>query len=235
MELTKTKWDISDKPKFIAYIQSLGSTKKEAWSRRILNTKMPLLCVSSKILDNIAREIFRGNYKSFLDLKMDDYYEVVAVYGKILTKIKDFDEMSFYLESYLTMMENWAHCDILSFKISVKNISKFIELSDRYKDSSLEFVRRFSIYILLLISRGQNINEQVFKRLESLDDEKHYYVVMMAAWLLCEVIIKHKEDAFIWLEKTSIQAGIMNKAIAKCRDSYRLTLEDKAYLLRYKK
>ncbi len=58
---------------------------------------------------------------------------------------------------------------------------------------------------------------------------------MANAWLLCECFIKQREKTLAFLEKNNINKFAINKAISKCRDSYRVSDKDKKKLLKYKK
>lgn len=57
---------------------------------------------------------------------------------------------------------------------------------------------------------------------------------MMGGWLLSECIILHKEETLSFLRINVVNKKIQNKAIQKCRESNRLTKEQKEELLVYK-
>jgi 3-methyladenine DNA glycosylase AlkD len=70
----------------------------------------------------------------------------------------------------------------------------------------------------------------------NLEAESAYYVIMMAGWLLSECIIKYKDQTLDFLANTSgLNQKIVNKGIQKCRESRRLTDEEKDELIQYKK
>lgn len=142
MQLTKSLWIESDKSTFLSYLKSFEQKEKEAWSRNILNTKLDLLCIPTQTLYNIVNEIYRGHYTSFLALQIFDNYESIAIYGKIISHVKDFDEMAYYLNIYIHVMENWAHVDLLSFQINQTNINQYLDLSQTYLNSDKTFIRR---------------------------------------------------------------------------------------------
>lgn len=236
MELTKTIWTKEDKVSFLSYLETFEIKDKIDWTRRILNTNLRLMAIPSKILDKITKEIYKGNYISFLDLSIFDTYESIVIYGKLLTKIKDFDMMLHYLSFYKEIMENWAHVDILSFQINTHNKQKFIELSKIYLTNSKPFIRRLSLMILFQMVKDEEVLPIIFKTLESLPNEDEYYVIMMAGWLLSEAIIKHKDQTLSFIKNSSdLNVKILNKGIQKCRESNRLTQQQKDDLLIYKR
>ena len=236
MELTKALWIESDKQIFLSYLKSFEQKEKEAWSRNILNTRLELLCIPTKTLYQIINDNYNGHYQSFLSLNIFDNYESIAIYGKLISLIKDFDEMSFYLNTYIHVMENWAHVDILSFHIDQTNKNQYLDLSQTYLDSDKTFIRRLGLMILFQMVKDESILPIIFKRLQNLNQENEYYVIMMAGWLLSECIILYKDQTLKFISTTKdLNKKIVNKGIQKCRESRRLTQIEKDELLPYKR
>jgi len=236
MELSRIEWTLDDKSAFSSYLRSFQQKDKETWSRNILQTKLELLCIPTKAMYSIADEIFKGNYQAFLDLKIFDCYEEVAIYGKLVSRIKDFDEMAHYLTVYLDVMENWAHCDLLSFKIDRSNKDKFLALSEVYLRDRRTFVRRLGLMILFQMVKDRSVLSIIYDRLKKLEQENEYYVVMMAGWLLSECIIQYRDQSLEFLNhEKELNKKIVNKGIQKCRESRRMTEIEKDHLLPYKR
>lgn len=235
MELTKSKWKESDKPLFLSYLKTFQQKEKEAWGRNILNTKLELLSIPTKTLYNIVVEIYKGDYQSFLALEIFDNYESIVIYGKLLCKIKDFNEMIDYLNTYTHVMENWAHVDLLSFNINKQNKDQFLALSNHYLSDDRTFVRRLGLMILFQMVKDKTILPIIYQSLKHLSHENEYYVIMMAGWLLSECIIKYKDESLEFLNNTKdLNKKVVNKGIQKCRESRRLTQDEKDQLLAYK-
>ena len=57
---------------------------------------------------------------------------------------------------------------------------------------------------------------------------------MSNAWLLCEFMIKQRDKTLHYLKSNNLNKFTINKAISKCRDSFRVSKEDKELLLKYK-
>lgn len=236
MELNRIKWTLDDKSVFLSHLKTFQQKEKEAWSRSILQTKLEMLCIPTKMLYSIADEIFKGNYQAFLDLKIFDSYESVAIYGKIMSRIKDFDEMVYYLTVYLDVMENWAHCDLLSFNMDRYNKEKFLALSELYLKDSRTFVRRLGLMILFQMVKDKSVLPIIYDRLKKLEQENEYYVIMMAGWLLSECIIQYRDQTLEFLShEKELNKKIVNKGIQKCRESRRITEIEKEQLLSYKR
>ena len=201
----------------------------------MLNTNLKLLVVSTLNIRNVVTQIAKGNYLSYLDHKAFDSYEAIAIYGSLLTKIQDFDTMVKYLNTYLTVAENWAHCDLLTFDINEDNKQKFLNLAQEYITSPHTFVRRTALIILLQMLKDKSILPLVFKTLNSLKKEDEYYVNMAGGWLLAECYIKHPVETTEFFKNNQANKKLVNKGIQKCRESLRLPQETKDALLVYKK
>ena len=73
-----------------------------------------------------------------------------------------------------------------------------------------------------------------FEVLSKFEKEDEYYVIMMGGWLLSECIIRYREESLANLKNYKLNPKFVNKGIQKCRESLRLTQEEKDNLLIYK-
>lgn len=236
MELNKTLWHEGDILAFSNYLRMFQNKEKEVWSRSILNTKLELLCLTTQTLDLIAKSIYKGNYISFLDLKIFDTYESIAIYGKLIGMIDDYELMVHYLEIYINQMENWAHVDLLSFKRHFDHKDDLLNLSIKYLDSKEAFIRRLGLMILFQLIKDKTVLPDIYEALMSLKNETNYYVIMMAGWLLSECIIKYQDETLKFIiNNSNLNPRIVNKGIQKCRESRRVSQSLKDELLTYKR
>lgn len=233
MNLVKDKWTEKDGENFIKYLETLKNQEKIKWSKNILNTNMPVLAIKTSIIKDIVKEISKGNYFSFLDLELNKYYENTAINGSLISQIKDFETMKKYLDKYILKIDNWASCDLLSFRIK-NNEKKFYDLSLEYVNSEKPFIRRVGLNILFRLIDYDEYIDKIFSIMNSFYKEDHYYVNMMNAWLFCECFIKRREKTIKFLKNHKLNKFTINKGISKCRDSYRVSVEDKEMLLKYK-
>jgi 3-methyladenine DNA glycosylase AlkD len=84
-----------------------------------------------------------------------------------------------------------------------------------------------------LIDNNEYI-DKIFLIMNSLYNEEHYYVNMMNAWLFCECFIKRRDKTIEFLKTHKLNKFTINKGISKCRDSYRVSNEDKEMLLKFR-
>lgn len=234
MILKKEQWEKEDIKTFQKYLESLKNEERVNWTKNILKTDLPCLAIKSSIIKSIAKEISTGNYLSFLDLMIWDYYDNTAINGYLISMIKDFNLMKKYLDIYSSKADNWATCDVLSFNIK-GNEDNFILLAETYIKSNKPFIRRIGIESLFKIINNDNYIDKVFKILNQFTNEENYYVNMINAWLLCDMFIKQRDKTITYLKNNKLNKFTINKMISKCRDSYRVSKEDKEMLLNYKR
>lgn len=234
MKLIRNTWSNNQIYDFQNYLRSFENKEKKEWATNLLKTNLPVLCISTSIIKKITNEIYKGNYIEFLNLMIWEYYENTAINGFLISKINDFDLMKKYLDIYSLKADNWATCDLLSFNVK-NNEKNFFNLAIEYSKNSQPFVRRIGISILFNFVNDPKYIKKIFNILNGFEKEEQYYVNMINSWLLCECFIKQKEQTIKYFEKNKLNKFTINKAIQKCRESYRVSSEDKEMLLKYKK
>jgi hypothetical protein len=83
MELVKNIWTKQDGVEFIKYLETLKSEEKINRTKNIVNTNMKVLAIKSPEINVIIKQIKKGNYISFLDLELNDYYENTIINGNL--------------------------------------------------------------------------------------------------------------------------------------------------------
>ncbi len=233
MNLIKDNWTRKDIDDFQKYLVSLKNTEEKIiWTTKIINTSKKVLAISSSSLKEIAKEISKGNYLTFLNYNLNEYHENTIINTYLINKIKDFDIQKEYLFNYLKNVDNWASID--SLKLKIKNCeSKYLSLSKELIKNKKTFYRRCGVIILFNLIKDEYL-EEIFNIISSLYEEDEYYVNMAIAWLLCELVIKKKEQTIYYLQNNRVNCFVLNKTISKCNDSFRILKEDKELLKKMK-
>ena len=235
MKLTKEKWLKTDIEPFLEYLKSFSKgEEKSVWEKRIVNTKLPCLAVPSTKINAVVNSIYKGNYISFLNLNIWENHSTTLIFGKLLSKIKDFKILKPYLINYSQKADNWSTIDCLKFKFN-NNVNDFIQLSKQLIQSPYIFSRRLALIILLKLLSFENCTDIIFDMLNNLSNETEYYVNMAGAWLLAECMTKYRELTLNYYSTSKTNDFIINKSISKCRDSFRISKEDKQFLLNFKR
>ena len=230
MKLVRKTWNKKDIEEFNKYLESIKIPEKVEFTKKIINTKMEVLAIPIPELRKIANEISKGNFINYLDCFNNKYYENTILNAVLINKINDIKEKKYYISKL--KIDNWSTVDILKFNIKNKE-QEYINLAKEYLKSKDEFIRRIGVRILFNYTEKEDLTE-IFNIIDSLYAEEKYYVNMAISWLMCELIIKNREQTLEYLKHHKLNDFTINKTISKCRDSYRVSKEDKEFLLKYK-
>ena len=233
MELKKDKWTKEDIIDFENYLYSLRREEKINWTKNIVCTKMDTLAIVLPDLKKLAKEIYKGEYISYLNLMPHEYFESLITDAFLISLIKDFKIQIKYINKLIKYTDSWSVTDTLKF--SIKNHEdEYLEYAKELIKSKETYARRTGIRILFSYTRLDNYIDEIFNIINTLKDEEEYYVNMAVAWLLCELMIKQRNKTLNYLKNHNLNKFTINKMISKCRDSFRVSVQDKELLLMYK-
>lgn len=229
MQLIKKHWTKDDINEFIEFEKTLKGNQKEIeFEEKIVLTKLPCYGKTSSKAREIYKQIKKGNYIEFIqNIEITSHFDTILL-DLLITNIKEFNEFKKQLLRLIKQYDNWASCDALSFKKRPYN--KLLTLSNSLIKSKKKFVRRVGVLIHFELIKDAKYLDNAFKLLDNLSEEKEYYVNMCAAWLLCECFAKYRNETLTYFKNNKTNNFIINKAISKCADSYRVSFEDKALL-----
>ena len=174
-------------------------------------------------LDYDEAELFRFP-NEYLEIRMLKC--LCVAYAK-----RPYDELVTDIRKCVPILNGWSSCDLFvsTLKVLKKHREEFLPELKSYAAENSEFSQRFALIVLLTSYMSREYLPLIFSIAESVDTEK-YYVHMGAAWLIAEVLVRFYEDGTAFLKCTKLNGKTVNKAIQKARESYRLTLEQKACL-----
>lgn len=162
------------------------------------------------------------------------YMEELMLYGMVIGCMKEKLEVLFpYIERYVTRIDNWSLCD--SFCAGLKQTKKQPELMweflQPYLKSDKEFDLRFGVVMLMDFYVTPEYVEKLLQIFDSIDHEG-YYVKMAVAWALSVCLVKQWDKSFAYMgsSENHLDAFTYSKTVQKCRESYRLTAEQKESL-----
>ena len=203
--------------------------EKAEWTRKILTTKMPLLSVQMADLKKIIKEIKKEDYIDYLESETFKYYENTIIYAKILSKLESFDDFKKYLLKLLPYVDNWSTCDAIEVNFDKSEFENIFNLSKKLIKDAHEFTRRIGVRLLFKMLNYQEYTAKALAIVKELENEKEYYVNMCIGWFLCEAFIKQRDYAILFIKEFENETAV-RKTISKCRDSFRVSNEDKAFL-----
>ena len=228
-------WD-NDYNKFIKYLESIREEEYKKFSEKITFTKYEILGIRLPELRSIAKDISKSDYKSFLQVAGNKYYEEVMIKLLVIANIKEIDELMNYFNGAINLIDNWALCDTFcnSLKIVGKNKEYFLKVIDNLIKGNKTYKIRVGLILLLCYYVEEKYIELIFKYLDSINSDE-YYVNMAMSWLVCEIFIKYESLGLKYLEHNKLNKFTINKSISKIRDSYRVSKEMKETILKFKK
>ena len=189
MDLRIEKWKKEDITRFDKFLYGLRREEKIKWTQNIVCTKMDTLAIVLPDLKKYAKEIFKGNYESYLDLMPHKYFESLITDAFVISFIKDYKIQMKYINKLIKYIDSWSVTDTLKF--SIKNHEdEYLKYAKELINSKETYARRTGVRILFSYTKLDDYIDQIFRIIYSLNDEEEYYVNMDVAWLLCELMIK---------------------------------------------
>ena len=173
-----------------------------------------MLGIRLPLLRQIAKELAKVDWRTYLENACDDYFEETMLQGLTIGFVKaDIDEILRYVKAFIPKIDNWSVCDSFcaGFKIAAKERERVWNFLICYCDGT-EFEQRVVAVMLMDYFLTEEYIDRVLKVLEGLAN-RGYYTKMAVAWAIA--------TAYTWTH---------NKAIEKIQESYRITAEDKIYL-----
>lgn len=235
LDLIKENWNRSDYEEFVLFLHSIEENDYQKFSSNLTKSKYELLGIRIPNLRVIAKEIFKGNYESFLQVVKMGSFEEIFIEGAIIALIKNYEELFPYLENFMSKIDNWSICDTLSgqLKFIKKNREQYFEYFIKYLESNEPFTIRFGLMIFLDHYKDEKyVNKIVFQVLRIKNN--NYYVEMGIAWLFAEYYLINKNLIIDLLKGKKLNKFVNNKTISKIRESNRVSKEEKDALVEWR-
>ena len=241
MDYVSADWKNSQTYKnFLADLKSKAKQEDaEHYARHkaIINTNQYVYALKMCDIRNIAKQILKGDYESFLKFAKNDSYEETLVQGLVIAGIKDLNVQISYLKNWIIFIDNWSTCDstISTMKLlgKSKNKADYFEFFYDLCFSKKEFVSRFGIVTIMCYYLEEKHLQKVLEMCRKVKNDA-YYVKMAIAWLISYLFVKFKDETYALLGEKVLDKFTQNKAISKCRDSFRVSAEDKENLTLYR-
>lgn len=195
--------------------------------KKLVFTKYEILGIRAKHLQKYAKNLhkqtkFDDFFKDFLKSK-DKFYEYLQIIAYGINYEKDFKKALEYTKKYLDFVDNWANCDSLNPKSFQKQ--NIFDFAKKQINSSHIYRIRFGIICFMKFIKPKDGLKVVF---DIKSDE--YYINMARAWYFQVMFVKDFEATFDFLKSNNLDKTTLKMTLQKCRDSYRLSKENKEKL-----
>lgn len=211
-------------------------TYKEFHSGLCPNTNN-IIGVRVPVLRNLAKQLAKGDFATYLKNAKDEYYEEIMLQGMVIGMAKiEIKETMEYLIKFIPKIDNWAICDVTvaGLKITKKYPKEMWEFLQPYLYSNKEFEVRFAIVMLLDFYLTEEYIDEILTILNQIKQEG-YYVKMAIAWAISVAFIKFEKQTMRLLEENELDDFIYNKALQKIIESYRVPEEKKQKIRKMKR
>ena len=185
----------------------------------------------------LAKEIAGSDsWREFLRCESQGIYEEEMLKGLVIGMAKcDINERLELVKSFVPHIDNWAVCDIFTggLKAFRKNRELILPYVEQCLLSEEEFTVRFAVCMLMDYFVDEEYIDYTLSRIKGII-HTGYYVMMARAWALSVCFIKQRDKTLELFKTMSLDRETQNKAIQKCRESLRVSPEDKQMLLSLK-
>jgi len=188
-----------------------------------------IIGVRTPEIKKLAKEVLKGDYKSFLEELPHKYFDENQLHAFIISEIKDFNECINYINKFLPYVDNWATCDQLSPKVFKKNTNKLIDEIKVWIKSKETYTIRFGVGCLMQYYLNDEFKEEYLELVSKIKSNE-YYVNMMIAWYFATALAKQYDSTIKYIESNKLDTWVHNKTIQKAIESYRITDKQKEYL-----
>jgi len=172
----------------------------------------------------------REDIEEFLHSLPHKYFDENQLHAFIVSEIKDFKSCVDKVNEFLPYIDNWATCDLLSFKKAFKgNLNKLENEVKRWISSGDTYTVRFGIGVLLEFYLDDAFDPQYLEWVAGVKSDE-YYVRMMQAWYFATALAKQYDETIPYIENKRLDEWVHRKTIQKAKESYRVSDDTKAYL-----
>lgn len=219
-------------------LYELAEKKYKEFSASLIPGCNNMIGVRILKLRTFAKEIAKGDYKSYLTNAGDDTFEEIMLQGLVIGyAVCDIEERLKFAREFIPKISDWSVNDVFcaNFKCANKNRERVFEFLMDYVTSENEFEQRVVAVMLMDYYLTDEYIDRVFEILDSLKNEG-YYTKMGVAWAIATAYAKFPEKTYKYLTGNhTLDDFTYNKSIQKMIESYRVSPEDKEMLKKLKK
>ncbi|MDV6379022.1 DNA alkylation repair protein [Sporosarcina sp. GW1-11] len=199
----------------------------------LIPTNDNVLGVRMPALRKLAKDVAKGDWRSYLATASDESFEEVMLQGLVISYAKaDIEEILSYVTVFVPKIDNWSVCDSFctSLKITKQHKERVWNFLQPYLISDEEYELRFGIVMLLDYYIEMDTIHSVISLLDCVEHEG-YYVKMAVAWALSICFVKFPELTMCYLKGDhSLDKFTYNKALQKITESTRVNPEVKTVI-----
>lgn len=234
------------KEKIRELLEEMAEPDYAKFSGSLLGKETVMLGVRLPKIRELAKKVAKTEGREYLEKTLPagneqgqaaekvQYMEELMLYGMVIGCMREkLEELFPYIERYVARIDNWSLCD--SFCAGLKQTKKqpglMWDFLQPYLQSDREFDLRFGVVMLMDFYVTPEYIEKLLRIFDSIHHEG-YYVKMAVAWALSVCLVKQWDKSFAYMSSPENHLDVFtySKTVQKCRESFRLTMEQKESL-----
>ncbi len=215
-----------------ARLMSESETGQVAYFKKVIPDSKPAIGVKVPVLRKMAKEIAKGDYKSFVREYPEEYFEQETLKAFVIGYAKDdLEEIIKIADEFIPTIHDWSVNDSFcqNFTIARGHRKRVFQWLMKYVSSDKEYEQRVVAVLLMSHFLVDDYYEQVLSVMEKLDNPG-YYTQMGVAWCVATAYAKYPQPTMAFLKRCRLSDWTFNKSIQKMIESYRVSDADKEVL-----
>ena len=189
------------------FLAAHADARYAAFVTSLMPGARPVVGVRLPVLRALAKEIAKGDWRTYLEEAVDDTFEEVMLQGYVTGAARmPFEEQIDRMTAYVRKINDWALCDspCSGFKFVRKHREEVWAFLQPYLYSGEVFSQRFAVVMLLAHFVTDDFIDRVLEACAAVRPSG-YYASMAVAWAVSVCFAKYPEKNIEALLRTHIQ------------------------------
>jgi 3-methyladenine DNA glycosylase AlkD len=211
-------------------LKERAEEKMAEFHARLIPCDGKFLGVRVPVIRKLAKEIAKGDWRSFIEEVDEEYVEYIMLHGMVVCQAKmSLDERLTQLRRFIPKVSNWAVCDTCQYRPATGERTRYWEFLQHYLGEPSEYGMRYAVIAILVNFID---DEHMDRVLEIMDRTKHdgYYLKMGVAWTVAECFVKFPEKTMRYLNGNGLDDFTYNRSLQKITESFRVSDDTKTII-----
>lgn len=209
-------------------LMELAEDKYRSFTASLTPGKENILGVRLPQLRKLAKQIVKGDWRSYLSAATEDSMEEVMLQGMVIGYCgADTWEVLELSAEFIPKIDCWPVCDSFcgGLKLTNTNKERVWDFLQSYLSSDQEYEIRFGV-VMLLYYLSPEYAPLAFRHFDQIKHEG-YYVKMAVAWVLSMYYVKLPDITMEYLMNNKLDKFTYNKTLQKIIESLKVDPETK--------
>ncbi|HEY5537192.1 MAG TPA: DNA alkylation repair protein [Acetobacterium sp.] len=213
-------------------LMALADEKYRKFSSALSPGTENILGVRLPVLRNLAKEMAKEDWKTYLETAEDNSFEEIMLQGMVIGLVKiDLEQRLALIKAFIPKINTWGLCDSFCTGLKfTKNHKEEVWLFlQPYLQSSETYEIRFGVVMIICYYVELDYMKPIFKAFDAIDHDD-YYVKMAVAWAIASCYTKFPDITMIYLKDNALDRFTFNKALQKITESRQVDQDQKVMI-----